>query len=237
MNKQVKKSEKKAIPPRATGYIRVSTEEQAKEGISLEAQAERIKALAIAKGWQLTGIIEDRGYSGKNLERPGVKRLIDICKKDKVDIVIVYKVDRLTRRQKNLWHLLEDVFEPCDVGFISVSEPFDTTTATGKAFLGMLGVFAQLERELISERTREGLRHKRINGEWVGRQPVGFKINGEGRLEEDPETLRRIQRAKRMKREGRSVRDIAGVLDMSKSTVHRLINVNLRSLKFQYING
>ncbi len=125
---------------RAVGYIRVSTKEQAREGISLEAQSERIKALAVAKGWVLQGMIQDRGYSGKDLNRPGVQDLIRRCEAGDVDVVIVYKVDRLTRNQKHLWQFLEDVLEPQGVGFISVSEPFDTTTATGKAFLGMLGV-------------------------------------------------------------------------------------------------
>ncbi|MGB6864240.1 MAG: recombinase family protein, partial [Candidatus Aminicenantaceae bacterium] len=130
---------------KAIGYIRVSTEEQAREGISLEVQADRISALAKAKGWDLVEIIEDRGLSGKNLERDGIKQIISKCKEGEADIVIVYKVDRLTRKQKDLWHLLEDVFDKHDVGFISVSESFDTTTATGKAFLGMLGTFAQLD--------------------------------------------------------------------------------------------
>ena len=125
---------------RAVGYVRVSTEEQAREGVSLEAQVERIKALAVAKGWDLDGVIQDRGFSGKDLNRPGIQDLINRCKAGEIDVVIVYKVDRLTRNQKHLWHLLEDVLESHDVGFISVSEPFDTTTATGKAFLGMLGV-------------------------------------------------------------------------------------------------
>jgi site-specific DNA recombinase len=222
---------------RAIGYVRVSTEEQAREGISIAAQKERVRALATAKGWEFSGIIEDLGCSGKNLNRPGIKQLIRSCENGEVDIIIVFKVDRLTRRQKNLWQLLEDVFEPNEVGFISVSEPFDTTTATGKAFLGMLGVFAQLEREIISERTREGLRQKRKEGEWVGRKPTGFSINDVGRLETDPETFKRIQKAKRMKRDGRSIRDIASTLKMSKSTVHRLLNANLRSLKCQYNNN
>ena len=134
----------KADITRAIGYVRVSTEEQAREGISIEAQKERITALATAKGWNLIKIIEDAGYSGKNLNRPGAKALLDICRKTEVDVVIVYKLDRITRKQKDLWYLLEEIFEANRVDFVSVTEAFDTTTAAGKAFLGMLGVFAQL---------------------------------------------------------------------------------------------
>jgi len=219
---------------KAVGYIRVSTDEQVHNGVSLEAQEERIRALAKAKGWELIEIVEDKGCSGKNLIRPGLTRLLETCKNRNTDIIIVYKVDRLTRRQKDLWYLLEDVFDPNGIGFISVVEPFDTTAAVGKAFLGMLGIFAQLERDLVSERTSEALSHKKKKGEWFGRQPVGFKINKQGKLEEDPETLEKIKRAKKLKRNGKSLREISMLLEIPKSTLHRLINVNLKSLKCQY---
>jgi site-specific DNA recombinase len=220
----------------AIGYVRVSTEEQAREGISIEAQEERIKALATAKGWDLIEIIKDPGYSGKNLSRPGIKSLIDSCRRGKANVVIVTKVDRLTRRQKDLWYLLEDVFYKNQVGFVSVTEAFDSTTAAGTAFLGMIGVFAQLERDLVSERTREALNHKRAKGEWVGRTPTGFRINGEGRLEADPEALKTIARAKRLKREGASFGSISRALEMPKTTIHRLVNANLRNRNHNYLN-
>ena len=220
----------------AIGYVRVSTEEQAREGISIEAQEERIRALATAKGWDLIEIIKDPGYSGKNLSRPGIKSLIDSCRRGTVNVVIVYKVDRLTRRQKDLWYLLEDVFYKNQVGFVSVTEAFDSTTAAGTAFLGMIGVFAQLERDLVSERTREALNHKRAKGEWVGRTPTGFRINGEGRLEADPEALKTIARAKRLKREGASFGSISRALEMPKTTIYRLVNANLRNRNHNYLN-
>ena len=221
----------------AIGYVRVSTEEQAREGISIEAQEERIRALATAKGWDLIEIIKDPGYSGKNLSRPGIKSLIDSCRRGKANVVIVTKVDRLTRRQKDLWYLLEDVFYKNQVGFVSVTEAFDSTTAAGTAFLGMIGVFAQLERDLVSERTREALNHKRAKGEWVGRTPTGFRINEEGRLEADPEALKMIARAKRLRREGASFGDISKALGTPKTTIYKLVNAHLRSLKSNYCRG
>jgi site-specific DNA recombinase len=226
----------KAHITRAIGYVRVSTEEQAREGVSIEVQEERIRALATAKGWSLGNIIRDAGYSGKNLNRPGAKALLDICLRAGTDVVIVYKVDRITRKQKDLWYLLEEVFEANGVGFVSVTEAFDTTAAAGKAFLGVIGIFAQLERDLVSERTREALGQKKRRGQWVGRRPTGFRINEEGRLEEDPDVLKMIARAKRLHREGASFGDISRSLGASKTTIYRLVNVNLRCLKARYSN-
>ena len=225
------------IDTRATGYVRVSTEEQAREGISINAQEERIRALAAAKGWNSTEIIRDAGYSGKNLERPGIRRLIEACRLRETDVVIVFKVDRLTRKQRDLWHLLEEVFEEYRVGFVSVTEAFDTTTAAGKAFLGMIGTFAQLERDLVSERTREALSHKRGNGEWVGRVPHGFMMNEGGRLDEDPTALKLIARAKRLRRDGASFMDISRSLGIPKTTAYRVVNADVRRLKATYINS
>lgn len=225
------------INAQAIGYVRVSTEEQAREGVSIDAQEERIQALAAAKGWNLTEIVRDAGYSGKNLERPGIRRLIESCRLRATDIVIVFKVDRLTRKQRDLWHLLEEVFEEYQVGFVSVTEAFDTTTAAGKAFLGMIGTFAQLERDLVSERTREALGHKRSKGEWVGRMPLGFKMNEGGRLDEDPTALKLIARAKRLRRDGASFSDISRSLGIPKTTAYRAVNADVRKLKATYINS
>jgi len=221
---------------RAVGYVRVSTEEQAKHGVSIEAQEERISALAMAKGWNLESMIKDPGFSGKNLNRPGAKALLDICRRAGADVVIVYKVDRITRKQKDLWYLLEEVFEANRVGFVSVTEAFDTTTAAGKAFLGMIGTFAQLERDLVSERTREALNHKRTKGEWVGRKPIGFRMNEAGRLEEDAKELQVIAKAKRLRRKGASFGSVSKALDMPKTTIYRLVNANMRHRKHNYLN-
>lgn len=165
----------------AVGYIRVSTEEQVKEGISLDNQEARIRAFATAKGWDLIAIYRDAGRSGKSLRRPEIQALIENAKAKKFDVVIVYRVDRLTRKQRDLWFLLDDVFTKNDIGFISVNEPFDTTAAIGKACLGMIGLFAQLERDLISERTKDALAHKKELGGTLGR-PLITEL-GEGELE------------------------------------------------------
>ena len=190
--------------------------------------------MAIAKGWHLVDVLKDAGYSGKNLNRPSAKKLIEACQQGEVDAVVVYKVDRLTRKQRDLWHLLDEVFETNGIGFVSVTEAFDTTTAAGKAFLGMLGVFAQLERDLVSERTREALRQKKTKGEWVGRTPTGYAISDSGKLQEDAEAMAMIAAAKRLRGRGASFGDISQALGVPKTSIHRLINTHRRTRKAKY---
>jgi len=187
---------------RAAGYIRVSTDEQVAEGVSLENQEARIRAYAESQGWELLRIYREEGYSGRIMDRPELQRMLQDIRAGGIGVVLVYKVDRLTRRQKDLWYLLEDEFEPHGVGFKSVVEPFDTTTASGKAFLGMLGVFAQLERDTISERTRDALAMKSRLGEYLGSPPLGFKAT-EGRLEPVEAELDVVRRVRELHRKGR----------------------------------
>jgi site-specific DNA recombinase len=211
---------------RAAGYIRVSTDEQASEGQSLDNQSARIRAFAESQGWDLITIYREEGFSGKVIDRPAMNNLLEDINSGKIDIVLVYKVDRLTRKQKDLWHLLEDVFEPHGVGFKSVIEPFDTTTAQGKAFLGMLAVFAQLERDTIAERTKDSLANKKSNGEWVGRPPYGFRITSDRKLDSEPAEQKVIARVKRLRREGKSYRQIANRVGISYMTVSNILKLN-----------
>ena len=214
---------------RAVGYIRVSTGEQAQEGLSLAAQEARIKAYCEAKGWDLLRMYRDEGISGKSLKRPGIQSLIRDLKNDGVDVVVVLKLDRLTRSVRDLGVLIEDLFN--GRALASVEESLDSSTANGRMVINLLGTVAQWEREINSERTASVLRFKRSRGEWVGRIPYGFKIDESGRLVEDPEAMKAIQRMKRAYRRGQSVRKIAARFGVSKSTVHKVIRTDLRALK------
>jgi len=222
---------------RAVGYIRVSTDEQSAEGQSLDNQAARISAYAESQGWDLVEIYREEGYSGKTTDRPELGRMIADIEAGKIDIVLVYRVDRLTRKQKDLWNLLEDLFEANGVGFKSVIEPFDTTTAQGKAFLGMLAVFAQLERDTIAERTKDTLANKKNGGEWIGRVPYGFKIGEDGRLEKAPDEQKIIAEIKRLRRRELSIREISKRVKVPKSTVADIISDHMKSRNHRYING
>lgn len=139
---------------RAALYIRVSTQEQAQEGYSIGAQKERLVAYCKAHDWIISDIYVDGGFSGSNLNRPGIQKLMG--ETDKFDVVLVYKLDRLSRSQRDTLYLIEESFLPHHVDFVSMQESFDTSTPFGKAMIGLLAVFAQLEREQIKERTRMG---------------------------------------------------------------------------------
>ena len=222
---------------KAIGYIRVSTSGQAEEGLSLENQQARIQSFCCAKEWTLDRIITDAGCSAKDLDRPGMQEVITLAHGNAFDVLVICKLDRMTRNIRDLGYLTQDVFEATGVAFSSIADNFDTTTANGKLVLNILGSVAQWERDIIAERTKEVLAHKKSKGEWAGRIPYGFLIGDNGHLEENPEEIRTIQSAKRMKRRGLSIRAIAERLGISKSVVHRLININLRTLKSKYANA
>lgn len=162
-------------------YIRVSTTEQANEGYSIAAQEERLINYCKAKDYLIDDIYIDGGYSGSDLDRPEMNRLLrDIEDKD-TDIVLVYKLDRLSRSQKDTLYLIEDVFLQKNIAFVSMQESFDTSTPFGRAMVGILSVFAQLERENIKERTMLGKEERAKEGLWGGGiDPFGYDyIDGE----------------------------------------------------------
>ena len=159
---------------RAALYIRVSTPEQAQEGYSINEQKERLEQYANAMNWVVSGEYIDPGYSGSNLNRPELTRLITEIKN--YDVVLVYKLDRLSRSQKDTMALIEDVFLKNNTDFVSMNESFDTSTPFGRAAIGLLATFAQLERENIKERMAMGMRGRARNGFWKGssRPPIGY---------------------------------------------------------------
>lgn len=157
-------------------YERVSTIHQSEEGYSIGEQEERLQLFAKAHGWIVTGIYSDPGYSGGKLDRPAIQRLIKDARNHAFDAVIIYKLDRLSRSQKDTLYLIEDVFNPSGVGLISMQENFDTTTSFGKAMIGILSVFAQLERGQITERMTMGRIGRAKAGYFSGgsRPPIGY---------------------------------------------------------------
>lgn len=157
-------------------YIRVSTTEQAEEGYSIEAQTERLEAYCKARDWLIYQRYIDPGFSGSNKERPALKKLIQDAEQKKFDLVLVYKLDRLSRSQKDTLFLIEDIFSVNNVDFVSINENFDTSTAFGRAMIGILSVFAQLEREQIRERTMMGRLERAKDGLYHGGgyNPLGY---------------------------------------------------------------
>lgn len=162
-------------PPRhAALYVRVSTDAQREEGYSIEAQEEMLRAYCVSRGIKEYELYVDGGFSGSHIDRPAMTRLIEDIEKDRVSHVIVYKLDRLSRSQKDTLYLIEDVLLPHGVSFVSLNENMDTATPIGRAMLGIMSAFAQLERETIRERTRMGMKERVKNGLWPGGGKIPF---------------------------------------------------------------
>lgn len=157
---------------RAALYSRVSTLEQANNGYSLNAQKEQLTNYAKAMNYQIAGHYSDGGHSGGNIDRPEIKRLINDIESKEIDVVIVVKLDRLSRNQRNTLYLIEDVFNKSEVGFISLQESFDTTTTFGRAMIGIISTFAQLERDTIYERMFMGRKERAKSGLYRGSSNV-----------------------------------------------------------------
>lgn len=162
-------------------YLRVSTSAQ-EEGYSIDIQKEKLLAYCAAHDWIVVAIITDPGFSGSNMDRPGLQRVIREVENGNTDMVLVYKLDRLSRSQKDTLWLIEECFLPNNVDFTSMQEKLDTSSPFGKAMIGILSVFAQLEREFIKERTFGGRVERAKDGFWHGGgyDPIGYDyIDGE----------------------------------------------------------
>lgn len=157
-------------------YIRVSTQEQAQEGYSIHEQEERTKKYCSAMGWKVYKVYADPGFSGGSINRPALQQLIRDVKDHRINKVVVYKLDRLSRSQRDTLNLIEDVFNSNQVDFVSMSENFDTSSPFGRATIGILAVFAQLEREQIKERMIMGKIARAKTGKWSGSYhvPIGY---------------------------------------------------------------
>jgi site-specific DNA recombinase len=162
----------------AAAYVRVSKEEQAEKDLSIPAQKSKILAYCQSQGWEIYDSYVDDGYSAKDLNRPDMQRLLKDCADRKFNVVVVVRLDRISRSQKDVLFLIEDVFEPNAIGFKSVTQTFDTTSAFGKAAIGMVAVFAQLERDQLIERVSDAKKEAARQGRFMGGPPpFGYIYN------------------------------------------------------------
>ena len=191
-------------------YTRVSTTEQAEEGYSIREQEARLRSYCSAKGWTIAGIYSDPGFSGSNTDRPALKDLVADVREKKIEAVLVYKLDRLSRSQKDTLELIEDVFLKNGVNFISISENFDTSTPFGMAIIGILAVFSQLERQQIKERTSIGKKARAQEGLWKGgTTPAGYEyITKDKRLVVVPFEAEQVREIFRLYNAGTPIRSI-----------------------------
>lgn len=216
----------KADQTRVAGYVRVSTEGQAEEGVSLDAQREAIGAYCRMRGLELVEIVTDAGVSaGKPLAtREGGARVLDMVRRREVGGVVAMKLDRLFRNaidcleNVETWGQAGVALHVIDMGGASV----DTSCAMGWMFMSMAASFAQMERMLISERTRMGLQQNKAQGKRVGQIPFGFRLAADGEaLEQDPDEQFMLQRILRLRAEGVSVPRIVALLNADESASPR----------------
>ena len=191
---------------KAVIYTRVSTAEQARDGVSLEAQAQRCAALAAARGFEVVSTYSDRGMSGRSepSKRPGLQAALNELQAFAdagVDAaLIVYSLSRTTRSERQLWTLLDPANHK-SIKLVAATEGMDTSTPMGRAMLGMIGIWAQLEADLVSERTRDALAQIKASGRKLGAPSTAETV---------PESVERLIA---LRREGLSHRAIADRLN------------------------
>lgn len=192
-------------------YSRVSTAEQATDGISLEAQQAKMEAYAGLYDLEIVESVVDPGESGKTLNRPGLQRALELLRNGEADGLIITKLDRLTRSVSD-WQILIDSYfnEKAGKQLFSVNDSIDTRTAAGRLVLNVLLSVAQWEREAIGERTKVALQHKISKGERCGKVRFGHDLERDGKtLVENAKEQDAIQLMRRLREQGCSYRGIA----------------------------
>lgn len=194
-------------------YVRVSTEEQAKEGFSISAQKEKLKAFCKVHDWNDYKFYVDEGISAKDLNRDQLKLMLKHIEQGIIDTVLVYRLDRLTRSVLDLYNLL-DIFEKYNCKFRSATEVYDTSTAMGRMFITLVAAMAQWERENLGERVRMGQIEKARQGYYSAPAPFGYdKVNDKLVINQD-EARVFLDMVEKIE-EGYSLRQLADYLDDS----------------------
>jgi DNA invertase Pin-like site-specific DNA recombinase len=188
-------------PRRVALYTRVSTLEQ-----TTALQVDEATRMIAARGWELACAFEDVGISGAKGRRPGLDALLDATKKRRVDVVVVWRADRLFRSVHHMVATLAD-FSAVGVDFVSCTEPFDTATPTGRLLFHLVAAFAQFERDLIIERTVAGIAAARRRGVHIGR----------------PQRYVDVDRAEELRQLGRTLREVAKLLGVGYGTLRRAL--------------
>ena len=209
-------------------YARVSTEEQARSGLSIDSQLEKLRLYCQLHELEVVAELVDDGESAKDLNRPALQEALSLLRSRQADGLVVAKLDRLSRSVKD-WNALVECFfnEKAGRKLMSVTESIDTRTASGRMALNMLMVVSQWEREAISERTRDAMAQKRVRNEQVGEVPFGFKVShfrqvlgkhGEVRqvpcLSQCDREQRVLARMRELRAGGQSYRQIAEILTL-----------------------
>jgi len=217
---------------KAIGYVRVSTEDQAREGVSLSAQREQVRSYCKARRWELVEIFADEGASGKSMDRPGLQAAMAALEEHRAEVLVVTKLDRLSRRVRDILQLVEEEFADNGATLASIGDNLDATNAMGKFVLTILAGMAQMERELIAERTTAALAYVKKQGRYLGRVPFGKRRDEGGRLVPDPEAQKELRRARAMRRRGASWSEVAERMGWTVSQARTRLDARYRAAAY-----
>lgn len=211
-----RKSELQPAPVLPAIYLRVSTDEQADSGLGIAAQRARCEAQCMAKGWPAAAVYADEGISGTiapGPKRPALAQLLGDVAAGRVNAVIVLDLSRLARSVKLVTSMIDEL-DAAGAAFVSCKENFDTSTAMGRAMLGIVAVFGQLERDLTSERTVAALGERgKQHGYKAGRLPYGYQREpGRELIEVDDQAAGQVRAIFAQRAAGATMRAIAGQL-------------------------
>ncbi|MCK4348473.1 MAG: recombinase family protein [Thermoplasmatales archaeon] len=197
---------------RAAIYTRVSTEDQAKEGFSLDAQLDKLRSYCKARDWEIGGEYIDDGYSGRYIKRPAYKQMMEAL--DKWDILLVIKMDRIHRNSKNFMLMMEELKKQ-KKEFVSMTESLDTSTAMGRFVMDIIQRIAQLESEQIGERVYVGMEQKaKTNSGMLGFNiPYGYNYI-DGKLIVNPDESKNVKNIFEMYQKGLSMKKISEDLNL-----------------------
>ena len=200
----------------AAVYIRVSTEDQAREGFSLGEQKEKLLQLCAFKGYEVFKVYEDAGISAKDMEhRPAFQEMLQDMRNGKINYIVAYKLDRVTRSVRDLEELILEL-EKYNCYLVCDRDDVNTSTANGKFFVRMLTVLSQLEIEIVSERTKFGLNGAIKSSHLPGPAPLGYKKDGNKKTIVDETTKPIIERIFKMYLEGKSFQQISNIFNEEK---------------------
>jgi len=175
MKKNSEQTTKIPTKPLAAIYIRVSTQEQAQQGFSLDAQQEALENYAKALGYEIHKIYRDEGKSAKDLKRQEMQKMLEDAESNKFSAIFIYKLDRFSRSLKDLI-LTIDKLKELGIDFVSLQDKIETTSASGKLMFHVISAFAEFERNIIGDRTKFGMQRKAKEGGFITKAPKGYKI-------------------------------------------------------------
>ena len=198
---------------KVVGYTRVSLDEGGERGVGLAAQRSAILAEAAARGWELVATLEDKGFSGRDCNRPALTAAITMLQRHEADALVVSKLDRLSRSILDFTSIMARARKE-GWGVVALDLAVDTTTPAGEVLAHVMASFAQYERRLIAQRTADALRELRSRGEAYGPTPFGWSRAGDRLLPQASEQ-KVLARMRRLRARGHSYRAIAQSLNRS----------------------